>query len=75
MSYFQAGAICDYIKQRWGNDALLEMVHSFAALKTTPEAIQNDLQMSPEEFDKAYMAWLEKRVGQTVANFDAWRES
>ncbi len=48
------------------------MVHSFAKLKTTPEVIQKDLQMSPEEFDKDYMAWLEKRVGQTAANFDAW---
>ena len=73
VSYFQAGSICDYIKQRWGDDKLLEMVHSFATLKTTPEVIRNDLQMSPEEFDKAYMAWLEKRVGQTAANFDTWR--
>jgi tetratricopeptide (TPR) repeat protein len=31
--------------------------------------------MSPEEFDKAYMAWLEKRVGQTVANFDTWHKA
>ena len=72
VSYFQAGSICDYIKQRWGDDKLLEMVHSFAALKTTPEVIQKDLLMSPEEFDKAYLAWLDKRVGQTAANFDAW---
>jgi hypothetical protein len=74
VSYFQAGSICDYIKQRWGDDKLLEMVHSFATLKTTPEIIQKDLGMTPEEFDKAYMAWLEKRVGQTAANFDAWRK-
>lgn len=74
VSYFQAGSICDYIKQRWGDDKLLEMVHSFAELKTTPEVIQKDLQMTPEEFDKAYMAWLEKRAGQTAANFDAWRK-
>ncbi len=74
VSYFQAGSICDYIKQRWGDDKLLEMVHSFAALKTTPEVIQKDLGMSPEEFDKAYLAWLEKRVGQTAANFDTWRK-
>jgi cellulose synthase operon protein C len=72
VSYFQAGSICDYIKERWGDDKLLDMVHSFAELKTTPEVIQKDLQMSPEEFDKAYMAWLEKRVGQTATNFDAW---
>jgi tetratricopeptide (TPR) repeat protein len=72
VSYYQAGSICDYIKQRWGDDKLLEMAHSFAASKTTPEVIQKDLQMSPEEFDKQYTAWLEKRVGQTAANFDAW---
>ncbi len=72
VSYFQAGSICDYIKQRWGDDKLLEMVHSFAALKTTPEVIQKDLQMSPEDFDKAYLAWLDKRAGQTAATFDAW---
>jgi tetratricopeptide (TPR) repeat protein len=72
VSYFQAGSICDYIKQRWGDDKLLEMVHSFAAMKTTPQVIQKDLQMSPEELDKTYMAWLEKRVGQTANNFDAW---
>ena len=74
VSYFQAGSICDYIKQQWGDDKLLEMVHSFAALQTTPEVIQKDLQMSSEAFDKAYMAWLEKRVGQTVANFDTWHK-
>jgi cellulose synthase operon protein C len=74
VSYFQAGSICDYIKQRWGDDKLLEMVHSFATLQTTPQVIQKDLRMSPDEFDKAYMAWLEKRVGQTATNFDAWRQ-
>jgi hypothetical protein len=50
------------------------MVHSFAALKTTPEAIQANLHETPEQFDKEYAAWLDKRVGATVANFDKWRE-
>ncbi len=50
------------------------MVHSFAALKTTPEAIQANLHETPEQFDKDYAAWLDKRVGATVANFDTWRE-
>ncbi len=63
VSYFQAGSICDFIQQRWGADALLGMVHSFAQVKTTPEAIQENLKLSPEDFDKAYMAWLIKQVG------------
>jgi Flp pilus assembly protein TadD len=74
VSYWQAGTICDYISERWGNDALMGMVHSFAALKTTPEAIQDNLHESPEQFDKDYAAWLDKQVGATVANFDKWRE-
>ena len=74
VSYWQAGTICDYIGERWGNDALLGMVHSFAELKTTAEAIETNLHESPEQFDKDYAAWLEKRIGTTVANFDEWRK-
>jgi tetratricopeptide (TPR) repeat protein len=74
VSYFQAGTICDYIQQRWGDAKLLDMVHSFAALKTTPEVIQQDLQITPEAFDKDYLAWLNKRAGPTAANFDTWHK-
>ncbi|MDP9052423.1 MAG: tetratricopeptide repeat protein [Acidobacteriota bacterium] len=73
VSYWQAGTILDYISEKWGNDAVLGMVKSFAALKTTPETIQDNLHVSPKEFDKQYEAWLDKRVGTTVANFDKWR--
>jgi tetratricopeptide (TPR) repeat protein len=75
VSYYQAGRICDYIKSRWGADKLLDMVHSFAQLKPTPEVIRQDLGVEPEEFDKQFLDWLDKDVGKTVANFDKWRAS
>jgi len=74
VSYFEAGSMCDFIQQRWGADALLGMVHSYAALKSTPDAVQENLKLSAEEFDKAYMVWLEKQVGSEPADFDKWRE-
>ena len=74
VSYYQGGEICDYIAEKWGNDALLGMVHSFAARKTTPDTIQENLHVSPEEFDKGFMAWLDKQVGAAPANFDTWRQ-
>jgi tetratricopeptide (TPR) repeat protein len=49
-------------------------VHSFAALKTTPQAIAENLKLSADEFDQAYQAWLGKQVGSEPAQFDAWRE-
>jgi tetratricopeptide (TPR) repeat protein len=73
VSYYQAGRICDYIKERWGADKLLDMVHSYAGHKTTPDVIRGDLEMAPEEFDKQFLEWLDKDVGKTVANFDQWR--
>jgi tetratricopeptide (TPR) repeat protein len=73
VSYYQAGRICDYIKERWGADKLLDMVHSYADYKSTPDVIRADLGMAPEEFDKQFLEWLDKDVGKTVANFDAWR--
>jgi tetratricopeptide (TPR) repeat protein len=49
-------------------------VHSFGALKTTPEAIEANLHEKPEQFDKDYTAWMDERYGATVANFAKWRE-
>ncbi|HKS95583.1 MAG TPA: tetratricopeptide repeat protein, partial [Terriglobia bacterium] len=72
VSYFQAGRICDYIQSRWGDAKLLEMVHSFAQVKTTPDVIQQDLGIPPDEFDKEFLQWLDAGVGKTVANFDQW---
>jgi tetratricopeptide (TPR) repeat protein len=74
VSYFQAGTICDFVKEKWGDDKLLAMVHSYAELKTTPQAIEQDLGVSPAEFDKQYLAWIDHKYGEEAAHFDMWHE-
>jgi cellulose synthase operon protein C len=74
VSYFQAGSICDFVAEKWGEDKLLDMVHSYAQLKTTPEAIRQNLDRASEEFDKEYFAWVDHKFGAEAAHFDAWRE-
>ena len=69
------GAMCDFIQQRWGADKLVAMVHSFAALKPTPDVIETNLHITPAQFDKDYLAWLDRKYGQTASNFDVWRKS
>lgn len=73
VSYFQAGSICDFIKARWGEGKLLDMVHSFAQRQTTTQSIQSDLGLAPEEFDKQYLAWVNKAYGDEATHFDQWR--
>jgi tetratricopeptide (TPR) repeat protein len=75
VSYYQAGRICDYIQSRWGNAKLLDMVHSFAARKTTAETIQQDLGMTSPEFDKEFQDWLYKGLGPVPDNFDKWHDA
>ncbi len=74
VSYFEAGQICDYIAQKWGNDALLGMIHSYAARKTTADAIQDNLHETAAAFDKDFSAWLDQKTGNTVRHFDEWRQ-
>ena len=74
VSYFQAGSICDFVEEKWGENKLLDMVHSYAQLKTTPQAIQQNLGVAPEKFDKQYLAWIDHKYGAEAAHFDMWRE-
>jgi tetratricopeptide (TPR) repeat protein len=73
VSYFQAGKICDYIQKRWGDAKLLEMIHAFAQITTTPEVIQHALGISAESFDQEFLHWLYERTPEP-AHFDEWRD-
>jgi tetratricopeptide (TPR) repeat protein len=74
VSYFQAGSVCDFVEEKWSEDKLLDMVHSYAQLKTTQEAIQQNLGVAPEDFDKQCLAWIDRKYGGEAAHFDLWRE-
>ena len=74
VSYFQAGTICDFVQEKWSEDKLLDMVHSFARLQTTPQAIQQDLGISAEQFDRQYLAWIDQKYGAEAAHFDEWKD-
>jgi tetratricopeptide (TPR) repeat protein len=73
VSYFQAGAICEFIKEKWSEGKLLDMVHSYAKLESTPQVVEQDLGLVPEEFDKQFNGWVEQKYGAEAAHFDEWR--
>ena len=74
VSYFQAGKICDYISEKWGEGKLLEMVHAFAKPTTTDAVIEKQLGLAPAEFDKRFLAWLDAQTKNTVDHYGEWRE-
>lgn len=74
VSYFEAGKMLDFIAQKWGYDAILGMIRSYAARKTTAEAIEDNLHESPDAFDKEFFTWLDARTATTVRNFEEWKK-
>lgn len=73
VSYFEAGRMCDYINREWGWPKLLAMIHDFAGGASTPEVIEKELGIKPEEFDKRFLAALDAETKKTVDSFDEWR--
>jgi Tfp pilus assembly protein PilF len=74
VSYFEAGKMCDYITQKWGDGAILGMIHLYADRKTTAEAIEENLHQTPADFDKNFLLWLDQQTGKTVRHFDEWKQ-
>jgi tetratricopeptide (TPR) repeat protein len=74
VSYFQGGKICNFIVEKWGFDTILAMIKDFGNKMTTVEAVEKELHLKPEEFDKQFMAWLDPQVSKTAGHFDEWRK-
>jgi cellulose synthase operon protein C len=72
VSYFQGGKICSFIAEKWGYSKLLDMVHSYAKLESTPDVFQKDLGISTTDFDKQFLAWLDAQTKITIDHFDEW---
>ena len=74
VSYFEAGKICDYIAKKWGGGALLGMIHSYAARKTTAEAIRENLHRASQAFDREFRRGSNAQTKRTVEHFDDWKK-
>ncbi len=74
VSYFQAGRICDYIAERWGFARLLEMMRAFGAGKTTPQVVEAQLGLKPEEFDRDFLTWVERGTLKVAESLAEWRK-
>jgi cellulose synthase operon protein C len=75
VSYYQAGKICDYISERWGESKLLDMIHEFGKNRPTVDVIREQLGMEPAAFDKEFLAKIDMETSKTVAGFAEWTKS
>ena len=74
VSYWQAGRVCDFISQQWGEKKLLDMIHAFAHTDSTVDVVKTQLGITPEQFDEKFLAAVNAENKSLVAHFDQWKK-
>ena len=74
VSYMQAGLICQFVAERWGQEGLVSMLNLYRDGLTTDEVIQPALGVSAEEFDRGFEDFIGRELAPTLERLAAWRE-
>ncbi|HEY5623148.1 MAG TPA: tetratricopeptide repeat protein, partial [Gammaproteobacteria bacterium] len=74
VSYMQAGLICQYIADRWGQQGLVDVLNGFGDGLTTAEVLQPALGISASDFDRGFDDFLQRELGATLASLPAWQD-
>jgi tetratricopeptide (TPR) repeat protein len=72
VSYAQAGLAALYMNQRWGFPKVVQFLRAFDGNVTTAEAVRRILEVSPEDFDKGFDAFLRERFAGYIADPARW---
>ncbi|MEM8982602.1 MAG: tetratricopeptide repeat protein [Pseudomonadota bacterium] len=72
VSYMQAGLVCTFIAERFGDHRLARLLALFGDGLDTPTAIQRGLGMTATEFDENFNAWVEGRFGELYSDLNGW---
>jgi tetratricopeptide (TPR) repeat protein len=73
VSYMQAGLICDFISSRWGHQALVSMLKSFAAKVDTATALKTAIDMDASGFDQLFLEHLDKKYDVVLNSLEDLR--
>ncbi|HEX6045578.1 MAG TPA: tetratricopeptide repeat protein [Pyrinomonadaceae bacterium] len=62
IAYFQASQICEFIAERFGFDAILQMLAMYREKAKTPDVLRQVLKLSESDFDREFFAYVEKKA-------------
>lgn len=74
VSYQQAGLVCLFAVQRWGFDRMVSFLKRFDGKISTEAAVREVFQVSAQEFDRQFNAWMRDRFRTYLADPARWKE-
>ncbi len=74
LAYFEASQICHFIEDRYGFNALIEMLRGYRERKKTPEILQQALKLSEADFDREFNAYINGKIGGYIKAIESvWK--
>ncbi len=71
LAYFQASQICEFITERYGFDAILEMLKRYREHGKTAEILAAVLKLSEADFDREFTQWVRSKAGPYLKSVEA----
>lgn len=75
ISYMQAGYVCRFIAEKWGETRLVELLKGFAADEPTESNLETVLSIETEEFDRRFDDYLKESLGPALDGMARWRRN
>jgi tetratricopeptide (TPR) repeat protein len=74
LAYFQASQICHFIEEKYGFNAILEMLRGYKEKKKTPEVLQQALKLSEPDFDREFNNYVRGKIDKYIKALEpGWR--
>ena len=64
LGYFQASQVCEFVADKFGFDAILEMLRRYREKEKTADILKASLKLTEDEFDKAFNEYIRSRIGK-----------
>ncbi len=72
VSYVQAGLVCTFIAEQWGDQVLAAMLRAYRDRLNSREVIETVLDIRAAVFDRQFDSWLKERFGPVLDQYDEW---
>jgi tetratricopeptide (TPR) repeat protein len=74
LAYFEASQICHFMEDKYGFQAILDMLRGYKEKKKTPEILQGVLKLSEPDFDREFNAYLHGKIDKYVKALEpSWK--
>jgi cellulose synthase operon protein C len=74
VSYMQGGLVMDFIAEKFGFEKIVDMLYLFRDGVKLPEAVQQTLAISIDDFDSQFEDFIERDYGTLLKQLPTWQQ-